>query len=128
MTLVTTRRLKALSVFTIQWYYAVASCLVTGVSIALFQDKKFRTAFTDSTWQEWLLILVIGVLNNLGQNLSTWINQRANPATVGILMYFGVSFAFFFDILLFNISFTALELVGVSIVVVFTLSTAIYKQ
>lgn len=35
VTMVATRRLKVLSVITIQWYYAVTSCLVTGVAVAL---------------------------------------------------------------------------------------------
>ena len=36
VSMVATRRLKILSVIVIQWYYAVASCLVTGLCIALF--------------------------------------------------------------------------------------------
>ena len=35
VTLVATRRLKALSVFLIQWYYAVTSCIVTGIAVAV---------------------------------------------------------------------------------------------
>lgn len=33
LTLVTTRRLRALSVIQIQWYYALCSCLFTGFSV-----------------------------------------------------------------------------------------------
>ena len=36
VTLVVTRRLKMLSVIVIQWYYAVASCIITGLCILFF--------------------------------------------------------------------------------------------
>mmetsp|Transcript_31956 Transcript_31956/g.39667 ORF Transcript_31956/g.39667 Transcript_31956/m.39667 type:complete len:91 (+) Transcript_31956:509-781(+) len=73
VTMVSTRRLKGLSVIVIQWYYALTSCMVTGIAVGC-QKKRFLRAFTESTWREWLLIFTIGVLNNCGQNLSTWIN------------------------------------------------------
>jgi len=44
------------------------------------------------------------------------------------MSYFGIGFSFFFDVLLFKITFTPLEIVGVSICLFFTLLTAIYKQ
>ena len=71
---------------------------------------------------------MIAVLNNVGQNLSTWINQRANPATLGIMGYSGIGFSFFLDIALFNLSFSTLEIVGVGICLAFSLLTAIYKH
>jgi EamA domain-containing membrane protein RarD len=77
------------------------STLVTGICV-WSQEKPFYIAFTDSTWQVWTLIVVLSILNNLGQNLNTWINQRANPATIGIMQYMGVTFSFMFDVFLFN--------------------------
>ena len=127
VSIVATRRLKMLSVIVIQWYYALTSCLVTGISVWL-QKKSFYTAFTETGWHEWLFILSIGILNNLGQNLMTCINQRANPATASIMMYFGIGFSFIFDVLLFKISFTPLQLIGTGICLSFTAMTAIYKQ
>ena len=49
MSLVTTRRLRALSVILIQWYYALCSCLVTGSCVWFMQEKSFKLAFTEST-------------------------------------------------------------------------------
>lgn len=65
LSLVATRRLKGISVFVIQWYYAFMSTVVTGICIAT-QEKPFYIAFTESTWQVWLLIVILSVLNNLG--------------------------------------------------------------
>ena len=73
ISLVTTRRLKGLSVFVIQWYYAMMSTVVTGICV-WSQEKSFYIAFTESTWQVWVLIVILSILNNLGQNLNTWIN------------------------------------------------------
>jgi len=60
--------------------------------------------------------------------LATWINQRANPATIGIFSYFSIGFTFLFDILLFNITFTSMEVVGVCICLLFSMMAAIYKH
>lgn len=46
LTLVTTRRLRSLSVIQIQWYYALCSCLFTGFSVWFLQEKSFALAFT----------------------------------------------------------------------------------
>ena len=128
VSMVTTRRLKILSVIVIQWYYAITSCLVTGLCIAFFQEKKFKVAFEETKWYVWLIVLVICVMNNLGQNLGTCINQRANPATVGIMSYSAIGFSFIVDVYLFNLSFTTIEVLGVSICLFFSILTAVYKD
>ena len=84
-------------------------------------------AFKETSWQVWALIGVISILNNIGQNLGTWINQRANPATVGIFSYFGIGFSVLFDVFLFNLSFTMLEVLGVIICLLFSILAAVYK-
>ena len=65
LSLVATRRLKGISVFVIQWFYAFMSTVVTGICIWT-QEKSFYIAFTDSSWQVWLLIVILSILNNLG--------------------------------------------------------------
>lgn len=60
--------------------------------------------------------------------MATWINQRANPATVGIMQYSGVFFSFMLDIFIFNQLFSGLEVLGVCICLLFSLITAIYKH
>ena len=74
------------------------------------------------------MIVGLSILNNFGQNLGTYINQRANPATVGIMSYAGIGFSFLIDIYAFNLEFTGLEVLGVCICLVFSLATAIYKH
>ena len=49
LSLVTTRKLKGISVFVIQWYYAFMSTLVTGICVWT-QEKPFYIAFTECTW------------------------------------------------------------------------------
>ena len=44
------------------------------------------------------------------------------------MSYFGIGFSFIFDVLIFDISFAPLEVIGVCICLFFTLVTAIYKQ
>ena len=74
------------------------------------------------------MIAGVCVLNNLGQNLGTYINQRANPAFVGILSYMGMGFSFLLDVYVFHFSFSGLEVLGVSLCLLFSFATAIYKQ
>ena len=76
----------------------------------------------------WVLILAIGMLNNLGQNLSTWINQRANPATVSIMSYCGIVFSFMLDVLVFHFSFTTMEICGVLVCLFFSIIATAYKH
>ena len=73
------------------------------------------------------MIAVVCIMNNLGQNLSTYLNQRANPAFVGILSYFGLGFSALLDVYLFHFNFSMLEVLGVVICLVFSLATAVYK-
>ena len=112
----------------IQWYYAVTSCLFTGLCITLFQEKKFWLAFSGTTWHVWLVVLLISVINNLGQNLGTYLNQRASPTTVGIMSYSGIGFSFIVDVYLFKLNFTVLEVIGVAICLFFSVLTAVYKH
>ena len=100
-----TRKLKGLSTFVIQWYYALTSSLITGICV-LAQEKSFYTVFTDSTWQVWAMVLALCILNNLGQNLGNWIIHRANPVVVLVMQQGGVFFNLAFDLLLFDITFT----------------------
>jgi len=102
------------------------SVLVTGAFV-IAQEKSFKTAFTESTWREWGLMATIAVCNNLGQLLDTHNNQRANPATVGILSYFGISVSFLVDLFIFDIKFTPLEITGSCMCFFFTIGLAVYK-
>ena len=75
----------------------------------------------------YLEILAVAVLNNIGQNLMTYSNQFANPATVGLIGYIGVFYNFLADLYLFGITFIPLQIVGVVICVTFCILAAIYK-
>ena len=67
-------------------------------------------------------------MNFAGQNLGTWINQRANPAVVAIMCYFGIAFSFLIDLLIFKLGFTGLEIVGACTCLLFSLLAAVYKH
>ena len=49
VTMTTTRRIKEMSVFVIQWFYAFMSTLTTGIGVWA-QEKPFLEAFRGATW------------------------------------------------------------------------------
>ena len=60
--------------------------------------------------------------------MATCMNQSVNPATVGIFMYIQIFYAYAFDVMIFEQEFMPLQLVGSSIVLVFSVLTAIHKK
>ena len=57
----------------------------------------------------------------------TYSNQFANPATVGLIGYIGVFYNFLVDLKFFGITFTPIQIVGVTICVTFCVLAAILK-
>ena len=72
-------------------------------------------------------ILLVCVLNMICQNLFTCANQNSSPTTVGLMIYVGVVYSFLLDHFAFKISFVPLELIGVLVCLVCSVSAAIYK-
>ena len=58
----------------------------------------------------------------------TFTNQHACPATVGLIAYSGVFYNFLADVLIFNLSFTPLQLIGVTIAISFSIAAATYRM
>ena len=75
----------------------------------------------------WLELLGVCVLNMVLQNMYTYLNQNTNPARVGLLMYIQILYSFLADTLIFKQSFTNMELIGVSICLVFSFGAGIFK-
>ena len=61
----------------------------------------------DSNWT-YVEILIASSFNMVAQNLFTFTNQHACPATVGLIAYSGVFYNFLADVLIFNLMFTPL--------------------
>lgn len=57
----------------------------------------------------------------------TYANQMANPATVGLIAYIGVLYNFMVDLYIFDIAFVPMQLIGVAVTILFSLTAAIYK-
>ena len=66
---------------------------------------------------DWLLLLLVGVFTHLGQTNLTRSLQSENIARVSILNYLGVGYAVLFGMLFFSESYTAIQFVGMLMVV-----------
>ena len=56
----------------------------------------------------YLEVLACAFLNMTGQNIMTYSNQFANPATVGLISYMGVLYNVIVDLYIFDIIFIPL--------------------
>ena len=63
----------------------------------------------------------------IAMNLTTIANQNANPATVGLFMFIGVGYNFLADYAFFTLDLTTIQICGLTICLVFTIGSAVYK-
>ena len=75
----------------------------------------------------YLEVLACAFLNMVGQNLMTYMNQRANPASVGLIGYMGVLYNVIVDLYIFDVIYVPLQIVGAFVALTFSVLAAIYK-
>ena len=119
--------MKTLHFAVIQFAYAVMATVVMAILLTVMCITKKHVPYNyDSVWV-YFEILFCAFLNMVGQNLLTYSNQKANPATVGLISYMGVFYNFLVDLFLFDIKFTQMQIIGVAICMTFSITAAIYK-
>ena len=105
---VASRKLRTIHYSVIQFNYALTSTIVMGTCLLVTKGQYQSTPFVyESNWT-YLQILVASSFNMMAQNLFTETNQRACPATVGLIAYCGVMYNFLADVLLFHLKFNLL--------------------
>ena len=124
---VASRKLKSLHYGVIQFVYALMSTICTGIVLLGFCVAEGEMPYVYESWWIYLEVLISSALGMLGQSLMTYSNQHANPSTVALISYMGVSYTFLVDLTIFNSTFTYLQLIGVAITLSFSVAAAIYK-
>ncbi|MCK5824349.1 MAG: DMT family transporter [Ichthyobacteriaceae bacterium] len=77
---------------------------------------------------EWLLLLIVGLLTQVGQVFLTKALTTSNANEVTIMRYFGIIYALSFDYFIFNQTFTPIVLVGIALVIIgVVLNLSYYK-
>ena len=99
-----------------------------GLCLLATKGQHKSTPFVYDSGMAYLQILAASSFNLMAQNLFTATNQRACPATVGLVAYCGVLYNFLADVLLFHLKFNLLQIVGVSIAIFFSVAAAIYRM
>lgn len=131
---VATRRLKALNFAIIQFHYAVISTFLTGVWLAysVFHTKEEGDSWYvfGFTWSFEISIKLFGMAltTYFGSILVTCMNQSTNPATVGLFLYVQIVYDLCIDYLVFDTTLNGMQCLGAAICLIFSASTAIYKQ
>ena len=124
---VASRRLKQIHFAVIQFCYGVIAASITAIMLMSYCIAKSHVPYQyDSHWI-YLEVLACAFLNMCGQNLMTYANQFANPATVGLIAYMGVIYNVIFDLYIFDITFLPLQIIGAVICLTFSILVAIYK-
>ena len=72
--------------------------------------------------------MIAGVINCAGLNLVLIAYQNANPSIVGLFMYIGVAYNFLVDKFFFTLDLDALQILGLTISMSFTVLVAIRRM
>ncbi|MCO5233746.1 MAG: DMT family transporter [Chitinophagales bacterium] len=78
--------------------------------------------------KDWLIILLIGLLTQLGQFLMTKSLQKENAARATSVMFVGTVNAFIFSILLFKEHYNAISIVGIFVVTISVISNIFFTS
>ena len=128
VTQITSRMLKSINFAVIQFVYAFTAVVVLGSCVVA---EKLSTGkgswFIYSNWKTYGEIFGVAALNMIAQNCLVYTNQNANPTTVSLMLYVGVFYSFFIDKYLFAHVYSGLELSGVMLCLVCSVSAALYK-
>ena len=77
---------------------------------------------------EWLLLLALGILTQIAQVYMTKALQATELNNVISFKYLGIVFALGFDLILFQVSYNALALFGIGLVLSGVLGNVLYKR
>ena len=125
---VASRMLKELSFAVIQFIYSLTSSILMGICVLLLHPSTGKEDFfIYSSWTVYAKILAVCFLNMICQNIFTYANQNSSPTTVGLMIFVGVGYSFLLDLYVFKLTFSSLELIGVLICLICSISATIYK-
>jgi len=110
------------------WFGAIGLCiLLVYFTIDCAVRGDYPTFFQYSS-EQYLFLGLTGVFSALNLTCLTIAYQKDNSATVSLLAYIELVYAFISDITIFHISFIPLELVGAAIITFFNIFTIYYKM
>ena len=98
-----------------------------GIALVVICVKNNHVPYSYDSSYIYVELFLAAFLNMSGQNLMTYANQFANPASVGLISYMGVIYNFFVDLLIFGEVFTGLQIIAVGICLSFSVAAAVYK-
>ena len=109
------------------WFSAIGIVLVVCILLfTAFVRKEVPTIFTYNSDQMYNLIMT-GVFSALNLTCLTIAYQNDKSATVSLLAYIALVYAFLADIVLFKHQFVILELLGAAIITFFNIFTIWFK-
>lgn len=83
---------------------------------------------TPHGWQEWGLLLAVGVITQLAQYFMTKAYQSDELSKVSILNYLGIIYALFFGYAIFDERLNILTMLGIGVVLTGVILNLIYKN
>ena len=98
--------------------YLIIACIVKGD----WPDMVYYSA------QQAVYILMTGVCSAFNLTCLTIAYQNDSSATVALIAYIALVYAFLADVLIFELSFVAMELIGAGVITFFNLFTIWFKM
>lgn len=109
-------------------YYGIVATLTNGIIMVIRSVLDKKLPFNGTNASTYCMILLAGLLNVVGFNLMTIANQKANTATVSVLAYIGLVYSFIADNFVFGIQITPIYLLGVLIILFFSIYSGIHRM
>lgn len=104
---------------TVVFYFPLIATPIMAV-FAFFQWE------TPLGW-EWLFLLLMGLFTQVGQIYMTKALHAVELNTITSFKYLGVAFALGFDVLIFNVTYAPMALIGIGLVLLGVLLNILYK-
>ena len=119
---VSTRRLKTMHFSVLQFYLATVSLLSSGIWLIVMLTNQKVFNFEGAI--PWIEIVAGSLCDFFSQMLLIFMMFSMNPAVVGMFSYVKVFYAFLSDTFIFDMTLSALQLVGCIAVFIFSLAAA----
>ena len=79
-------------------------------------------------WEQWKFLLLTGIFSALNLTCLVIAYQNDKSATVSLLAYIALVYAFLADLTIFQLSFVPMEILGCFIITFFNVITILYKM
>ena len=119
------RKLKDIPVSVVMFYHGLIGMIAAGLYLVV--ETIYLREFRTYTWKVFGLMTISMILDTLACNLMTMAYQLDTSGFMSLLFYISIVYSYLMDIFIFHEQIDALEICGVLIIFVTTITVATIK-